>query len=212
MSITKIKSSVIELSLLGVFIALILMFTFSGIGYIPLGFGFTVTILPIIVAVGSTILKPAGSTILGLAFGLTSFLTCILGMDAMGVILFGISPWKAAIVCIIPRMLVGFITGLIFQLMQKIDKTKIISYAVACLSCPLLNTLLFLTTLWLLFGNELATNAELNNLLGGSVNGLVAVFTIFAGVNGIIEIIATTIVGTPVAKALSIVKGRILNK
>lgn len=209
MSKTKVKGNVFNLTLLGVFIALILMFTFSGLGYIPLGFGFTVTIMPIIVAVGATILRPTGGAVLGFTFGLTSLLTCVLGMDAMGVILFGISPWRAAITCILPRILVGFLTGLIFTSLQKIDKTKVISYALTCLCCPLLNTLLFLSTLWLCFGGDLATNADLNNLLGGSVNGIVAIFTVFAGVNGIVEIIATTVIGTPIAKALAVVKGKL---
>ena len=209
MSKTKVNGNVFNLTLLGVFIALILMFTFSGLGYIPLGFGFTVTIMPIIVAVGATILRPTGGAILGFAFGLTSLLTCVLGMDAMGVILFDISPWRAAITCILPRILVGLLTGLIFKGLQKIDKTKVISYVVTCLCCPLLNTLLFLITLWLCFGGDLATNADLNNLLGGSVNGIVAIFTVFAGVNGIVEIIATTIIGTPISKALAIVKDKI---
>jgi len=209
MSKTKVKGNVFNLTLLGVFIALILMFTFSGIGYISLGFGFTVTVLPIVVAVGATLLSPAGGVVLGFTFGLTSLLTCVLGMDAMGVILFGISPWRAAITCIIPRVFVGLLTALIFKALQKIDKTKVVSYAVACLCCPLLNTLLFLGTLWLCFGGDLASNADLNALLGGSVNGIVAVFTVFAGVNGIVEAIATTIVGTPIAKALSVVKSKI---
>ena len=213
MSKTKVKGSVFNLTLLGVFIALILMFTFSGIGYIPLGFGFTVTVLPIVVAVGATLLRPTGGAVLGFVFGLTSLLTCVLGMDAMGVILFGISPWRAAITCIIPRVLVGLFTGLIFTALQtalqKIDETKLISFAVACICCPLLNTLLFLSTLWLCFGGDLTTNAELNNLLGGSINGIVAVFTVFAGVNGIVEAIATTVVGTPIAKALAVVKSKV---
>lgn len=95
--------------------AIIVFLMFSGLGYIPTGFGFTITILMIPVAIGAILLGPGAGAILGTVFGLTSLATCFLGLDALGVALLAISPWKTVIVCLVPRILVGYLCGLIFK-------------------------------------------------------------------------------------------------
>lgn len=174
----------------------IILFTFTGIGYIPIGPGFSVSILTLPVLVGAIFIGPVGGLFLGLIFGITSFLTCILGMDALGVILFGISPWRTAIMCIVPRIIMGFLVGLIFRLLQKIDKTKVVSYAVASLSAPILNTILFLSTFWLMFHNfKEATDGM------GSDNLFIIIF-VLCGVNALIEAIIGMLLGTTITKVL----------
>lgn len=204
MTKTKVKGNVFNLALLGIFIGLIIALTFSGLGYIPLGPFFTITIVPIIVAVGATVLSPSGATILGFAFGISSFVVGLTGGDVMGPILFEMSPFGYFMLTIPTRVLVGLLTGLIFKSLQKIDKTKVISYFVTCLCCPLLNTILYLSTMWLFYGNS-------PDIVGTYTNFFAFFFAIFLA-NGIGEVVATTIIGTPIAKALAVTKGKLAIK
>lgn len=189
--------------LIAVLAAIIVFLMLSGLGYIPTGFGFTITILMIPVAIGAILLGPAAGAILGAVFGLTSLATCFLSMDVLGVALLAISPWKTVLVCIIPRTLVGFLCGWIFRALNKVDKSRIVSYGVASVSAALFNTALFLTGLWLAFGSDPAVT----QYTGGS-SDLFVIIGALGGVNAIIEAVACLILGTAIAKTLDIVMSK----
>lgn len=194
------KSNVLNMVLIAVLAALVIMLTLSGYGYIPTGLGFTISILSIPVAVAAVNIGPGAGAVLGFVFGATSFATCFLGTDPLGAAMVAVNPFTTAVICFIPRILMGWLCGLIFKGMQKVDKTKsgILSYGVACVSASLLNTLLFLTGLWLLFGTLPAVTA----ITGGSSN-LFTIMLVLGGVNGLIEIAAALILGTAVTKAIA---------
>lgn len=200
MAQVKNLSKLQRMVIIAVLAAIIVFLMLSGLGYIPTGFGFTITILMIPVAVGAILLGPAAGAILGGVFGATSLATCFLGMDALGVALLAISPWKTAIVCIVPRVLVGFLCGWIYRALCKIDRTKIVSYGAASVCAALLNTALFLTSLFLLFGSDPAVT----QFTGGSPNLFLLIGTL-GGINAIIEAAACLILGTAIAKTLDVV-------
>lgn len=183
--------------------AIIVFLMLTNLGYIPTGFGFTITILMIPVAIGAILLGPAAGAVLGAVFGLTSLATCFLGMDPFGVALLAISPWKTALVCIVPRVLVGFLCGWIFRALRRVDKTKIISYGAASISAALLNTAMFLTGIWLAFGSDPAVT----QYTGGSSN-LFIVIGVLGGINAIIEAAACLVLGTAIAKTLDVVMSK----
>ena len=187
--------------------AIIVFLMFSGLGYIPTGFGFTITILMIPVAIGAILLGPGAGAILGTVFGLTSLATCFLGLDALGVALLAISPWKTVIVCLVPRILVGYLCGLIFKALNgkilKGRKTDLLSYGIASVSAALLNTLFFFVALWIFFGSDPAVT----QYTGGSSNFFVLIGAL-GGINAIGEAVACLILGTAIAKALNMVMKR----
>ena len=188
---------------IAVLAAIIVFLMLTNLGYIPTGFGFTITILMIPVAIGAILLGPAAGAALGAVFGLTSLATCFLGMDPFGVALLAISPWKTALVCIVPRVLVGFLCGWIFRALRRVDKTIIISYGVASVSAALLNTALFLTGIWLAFGSDPAVT----QYTGGSSN-LFIVIGVLGGINAIVEAVACLVLGTAIAKTLDVVMSK----
>ena len=188
---------------IAVLAAIIVFLMLTNLGYIPTGFGFTITILMIPVAIGAILLGPAAGAVLGAVFGLTSLATCFLGMDPFGGALLAISPWKTALVCIVPRVLVGFLCGWIFRALRRVDKTKIISYGVASVSAALLNTALFLTGIWLAFGSDPAVT----QYTGGSSN-LFIVIGVLGGINAIVEAVACLVLGTAIAKTLDVVMSK----
>ena len=175
----------VEMALL---IAIILIMAFTPIGYIKT-FGLEITLIVVPVAVGAVVLGPTAGAILGGVFGLTSFIQCF-GMSAFGAMLLSINPAGTFVVCFVTRLVMGWLTGLIAQGLKKVKALKGASVFIANLCCPLLNTLLFMTTLI----QGLAKNMKVANPF--------AFVIAFVGVNGLVEAAACFVVGSAITKAL----------
>lgn len=145
------RSSTLYMVELAMMIAIILLMSFTPLGYLRTP-GLSITLLTIPVAVGAIILGPKGGAVCGLAFGATSFYMAVTGSSAFAAALFNINPFGTFIVCIVARVLEGWITGLIFAALYK-SPAKKFSYYVASLACPLLNTFFFMGFLCLFFYN-----------------------------------------------------------
>ncbi len=199
-SVAASRQKLLNLVQLALLTAIIVIMAFiPSIGYIrtPL---FEITLIVVPVALGAVLLGPSAGLFLGTVFGLTSFIQCF-GMSPLGVALMSVNPIFTFIVCMIPRMLMGWLTGLIFKAVQKIDKTKFISYLTANIAGPLLNTILFTSTLFLLFSNA-PVIADLRASSGAANIFTFAVW--FVGVNGLIEAAISAVVGTAISKALAV--------
>lgn len=188
-----------ELTLLGLLTAILLVMSFTPLGYLNIGpLAITLNMIP--VAVAAIALGPVGGTVTGAVFGITSFLQCIGvgGSSAMGAILFGINPILAFIQRFVPRILTGFLLGCIFRGVRKLTNHAVASF-VTGFCAAFLNTLLFMSALVLLFGNT----EYLQGLINGR-NVLVFVCT-FVGVNAVFEMLASTLItgvlGTVLKKA-----------
>lgn len=193
------KDKIKRLVLLALFSALLLIMSYTPLGYLNIGpLAITLNVIP--VALAAVTLGPAGGAFVGAVFGITSFLQCIGigGTSAMGVILFEISPTLTFIQRFFPRVLEGLLAGFIFKGMKKISNNTI-SCAVTGFSTAFLNTLLFMTTLIFLFGNT----DYIKDMVGGQ-NIIVFICT-FVGINAVFEMIAATlltgVVGTALFKA-----------
>ena len=125
------RSSTLYMVELAMMIAIILLMSFTPLGYLRTP-GLSITLLTIPVAVGAIILGPKGGAVCGLAFGATSFYMAVTGSSAFAAALFNINPFGTFIVCIVARVLEGWITGLIFAALYK-SPAKKFSYYVASL-------------------------------------------------------------------------------
>ena len=191
----------VRLAILGLFTALIILMAFTPLGYLRT-FGAEITFIVIPVALGAVLLGPTGGAILGGVFGLTSFIQCF-GLSQFGAALLAFNPFFAAITCIIPRILVGWVAGLIFKALNKDEKHELIACGAACLAAPLLNTILFTGSLILFFWNS----DYIQGLSGG--RNILAFIPFFVGLNGLLEAAACFIIGTAAGKALLAVQKRI---
>ena len=120
------------------------------------------------------------------------------GGSAFSAALMQINPFGLLFTCLVPRILEGWICGLIFQLVKKFSKNG--AFIVASLSCPLLNTLFFMSSLVLFFYNTEYIQGLVTKL--GATNPLIFVI-LFVGVQGAIEAVACTILGSAVSRALA---------
>jgi len=182
---------------LAVLIAIVLVMAFTPLGYIKT-FGLEITLIVVPVAIGAVILGPAAGLALGLTFGITSFIQCF-GLSAFGAMLLTINPVACFIVCVPTRALMGWLAGMIFKGLKKSPVPHGVSTSIACLSAPLLNTALFMSTLVLFFYNTEYIQGFVTQM--GSANAFLFVLA-FVGVNGVVEAIASFVVGTAVCLAL----------
>lgn len=184
--------TLVELALLT---AIIVVMSFTPIGYLKTPI-VEITFITIPVVIGAILVGPAAGAFLGGVFGLTSFIQCF-GMSQFGAMLLSINPFWTFIICFVPRVLMGWLCGIIFRAMLKCDRTKfkLWAYGVGAFSGAALNTILFVITLVVLFGR---TDFILS--IGDTLPKLIAAIV---GLNGVIEAVVCTIVGAAVAKALS---------
>lgn len=196
---------ILRLTQLSVLVALLLVFGFTSIGYIKIGvIEMTLNVIP--VAIGAIVLGPTAGAICGAIFGLTSFWQAATGMSMFGLTLFNVSPVMTFILCLIPRILEGWLTGLIFKGLSKVCKSNSVPCAVSGLSCPLLNTLFFVGGFILLFGK---TDVFASLYGQSAASNIVTFFAWFVGLNGVVEAIAGFIIATAISKALLVANKRL---
>lgn len=200
---STVSSVVVEMTMTAVLAALIILMTFTPIGYIPIG-PVKMTLLTLPVAVGSIVLGRRSGLILGAIFGLTSFYTCF-GLDAVGVALMGINPFYTFLMCVVPRLLCGYLPAVIYGAISKSErKFKLLAIPVAAASVAIINTVLFLGLMWLFFGDNLS------DTMGIAIDSIFMLFAVCAGTNGLIEIAVNIVVGTAICKPLTIIKKRLI--
>lgn len=212
---SKNRQLTYDLALLGMLTAITLIMGFTPLGFVPIGV-LKITFMTIPVIVAAALMKPWYAAVIGGVFGLTSFIQAMTGMSALTGALFQLSPVLTFLLCVVPRVLEGLLGGLIFQGLSKIDKTKVICYAVTSLSVPVLNTLLFMTALYAEIKIIVAGNADaasglsadlaktFTGVANASAGGIIAFFAALVGLQAIIEAGVCFVLGTAITKALSV--------
>ena len=185
----------VELALMS---AIIIVMALTPLGYIKTPV-LSITLLTIPVAVGAMILGPKGGAFLGAVFGATSFAQAISGAGGMTSILFQTSPIGVTCLCFLPRILEGFLCGLIFKLFRR-TKLKKACFYIAGISCPVLNTVLFMGTVITLFYQtdyiqKLVTSLGAKNPIGFVVA--------LVGFQGLIEALVCGIISGTVSLTLA---------
>ncbi len=184
------------LVLLGLMTAILILFSFTPIGTIPIGpLSITLNIIP--VAIAAVALGPAGGAAMGAVFGLLSFLQCIgIGVPSgMGATLFGISPFLAFVQRFVPRVLDGLLVGLIFRWSEKGLGNGPAGF-IAGFCSAFLNTLFFMSALILLFGRT----DYVQGLIAG--RNVIVFVCAFVGVNAVVEMVVSTLITGGVSAAL----------
>ena len=183
-------------TLLGLLTAILMVLSMTPLGYLNIGpLAISFNMIP--VAVGAAALGPVGGAVLGAVFGVTSFLQClgIGGSSAMGVILFDINPLFAFIQRFIPRLVTGFLVGLIYKGTRKFAKAHLAG-GVTGFFAAALNTVLFMGALVLLYGST----QYLTDLMAGQ--NVVMFICTFVGVNALAEMLVSTVVTGALCSAL----------
>ncbi len=183
------KAKILRLTQNAMLTAIIVLMAFTPVGYLQIG-PVKMTFIMIPVAVGAIALGKGSGALLGLVFGLTSLAQCF-GLDAFGTTLFSLSPIGTVIMCLVPRVLMGLGCSLIYNTLK--GKSESAARILASFSAPVINTLLFVGLMTVFFGNS-------DYIMGmRGDKSLLAFLIAFVGLNGLVEIITTTVIAPPIA-------------
>lgn len=177
--------------------AVILLMAYTPLGYLRTA-ALEISFLTIPVVVGAIVLGPTAGAILGGIFGITSFLQCF-GASPFGAVLLSINPFYTFIVTVVARVLMGWLCGLIFMGLKKVDRTKFISFGVASISGALLNTILFMGFLTLFFYQTDFIQGFVSSL---GATSAISFILLFVGIQGLVEAVVCFVLGTSISKAL----------
>lgn len=188
------KAKTLMLTQNAVLAGIVVLMAFTPLGYLRLGVAVEMTFIMIPVAVGAITLGEKSGAFLGLVFGISSFIQCF-GLSPFGAALLAINPLYTFIMCLVPRVLMGYLCGIIYKVLCKVKKG--IAVVVASFCAPVINTALFMTSLIVLFGK---TDFVMG--LRAGTDNIWAFMMAFVGINGLLEIIGTTLISPSVALAV----------
>ena len=184
---------------LAILVAIMIIFAFTPLGYLKIGL-IEITFMVFPVAMGAILLGPAAGAFLGGVFGVTSFVQCF-GMSVFGTFLMSLNPILTFVTCIVPRILCGWLTGLVYRCLK--NKAGIVGYYIASLSTALLNTLFFMGCIIAFYWRT----PEFLSTMGawGMTTDSVWIFLVgFVGLNGAVEALVNTLIGGTAAKIVDV--------
>lgn len=187
---------------LAVFALIIVVMAFTPAGFLKTG-NLEASFLVVPVAIGAILLGPTNGAVLGLVMGVVSFAQCF-GASDMGSALFGVSAINTFLLCVIPRVICGWMAGVFYDLLSKIDKTGFVPQIAAAVVCPLFNFILFMLGLSLLFGQ---TPYLLNLQTQMNASGIGFYFAL-GGMNLLYELLASLVLTTGISTLILKFKNR----
>lgn len=158
-------------------------------GYISYGGILEITTLHIVVVIGAVFMGWKYGSVLGFVWGLSCVIRA-LAMSGNPAFL----PFVNPMVSLVPRVIVGFVGGIVAQGLLKTKCKPVIATAIAAAAATLTNTLLVLSMYY---------------VFGGMIDSVSAVFDLFktiiltiVSLNGGIELVAAIIIVPAAYKAL----------
>ena len=193
----KIKTK--QLVLLSFFICIEIVLAITPLGYIPLG-PIRMTTLHIPVILAGIVLGKKQGAICGLVFGLSSIIINTMQPTPTS---FVFSPfysvgefsgnYTSIIIAIIPRVVMGYMSGVLFNIFKNKDYFKVVFSSVIS---SMLNSILVLLGIYIFFGQAYANIKEI------PFSNLLNVLMYIVLTNSVIEAIGGTIIILSIYKAV----------
>ncbi|MGL4623779.1 MAG: ECF transporter S component [Culicoidibacterales bacterium] len=186
----KLNMTTRQIALTAILSAFTMVLALTPLGLIPINPVISITIIHIPVIIAAIVVGPASGMIVGLVFGIFSMINATVNPSLLSPIF--LNP----IVAIIPRVLIGFVSGYVYLAMAKITKKQLtpIAVGVAATAGTLMNTIGVLGMIYVFYGNFVyeVTGVSVGPFLGSLIV-----------TNSIPELIIGVIVIVLIVKALS---------
>ena len=193
-----------RLALIGIFTAIIIIMAYTPwLGFIQLGpiQGTTLHIPVIILAI---VEGPVVGGILGFMFGVLSMFKAFTEPTPISFM------FMNPIIAIVPRILIGVITGLVFKLLKSKDGLRKVSIGISSAIGSITNTFFVLGLVFVIYGQKFMQTVNQAGQAAAEKSGEAFVphtnaLKLIAGTavtNGIGEMILAVIIATPIAIAL----------
>ena len=140
-------------------------------GLIPPIGGFSISLVLIPIVLGAAVYGPGAGALLGATFGTIVYINCVTGADPGGAMVFQASPVLCFLVVMGKGTLAGLAAGAVYQLLK--EKNAYMAMVAAAVVCPVVNTGVFVASMFLFFIDVLAAWAGGGNLVGYVLTGLI---------------------------------------
>ena len=140
-------------------------------GIIPPIGGFAISLVLIPIVLGAAIYGPGVGALLGATFGAVVYINCITGADPGGAMVFQANPVLCFLVVMGKGVLAGTASGWIYKLIQR--KNPYIAMLCAAIVCPVVNTGVFVASMFAFFIEVLGVWAGGTDLVGYVLTGLI---------------------------------------
>ena len=140
-------------------------------GIIPPVGGFAISLVLIPIVLGAAIYGPGAGALLGATFGAVVYINCITGADLGGAMVFQANPALCFLVVMGKGMLAGLASGFVYKLLK--GKNPYIAMLCAAIVCPVVNTGVFVASMFAFFIEVLSAWAEGGNVFGYVLTGLI---------------------------------------
>ena len=220
----KNRKNILFIVQFSILLTLEAIFCFTPLGSIPFTPIMVATLGMIPVIIAALLLGTLAGSIMGLMAGIFSLIVWIF-MPPASFLIIVFSPvvsgsFWSVVFCIVPRIFVGTVTGLVYSLTSKINKKSgildVFAFGVSAALGSFVNTALVLWGGYIIFHNQLSSLFAGNeaiidwiknvlSVIGGTFSTETAVLTainILVLTNGIPELIVSVIVGFFVCKPL----------
>lgn len=147
----------------------IVMQSLSGI-IPPIG-GFSISLVLIPIVLGAAVYGPGAGALLGATFGVIVYINCVTGADPGGAMVFQASPVLCFLVVLGKGTLAGLAAGVVYKLLK--NKNAYLAMMAAAIVCPIVNTGVFVASMFLFFIDVLAAWAGGGNIVGYVLTGLI---------------------------------------
>ena len=201
----NINNKTLFITQFGALLAIEAVFCFTPLGQIPIGV-IVATLAAIPIVVTALLLGTKAGSLMGAFAGLFSFMVWTF-QPPNPFVAFAFTPFVkvgefsgnfgSILICFVPRILVGTVTGAVYGLMKKLKKSNdILRYAVSAALGSLTNTVGVLGGIWLFFGEQYST------VVGATIIYIVGFLTL---TNGLPEAVVSAIIAPAVCKPVQIV-------
>ncbi len=158
----------------------------------------TLTLAPILI--GAALYGPGAGAYLGGVFGAIVTLTCIMGWDAGGSILWNANPFLTALVCLVKGIAAGWAAGMVYRAVARKDSThsRMLGGSIAAgIVSPIVNTGLFLLGLFFLFPEYLTQWAA-----GAGKTVATYMITTMVSFNFVLELLVNLVLSTVIVRVV----------
>lgn len=192
-------------TLTAMFLAIMILLAVTPLGFIPIGpINATTMHIPVIAA--SIILGPRLGAFLGGTFGLISLIRSTFIPTPLSFVFSPFIPvigtdqgsWKALIIALIPRILIGVVPYFVYKGIQRLTKNKVspLSLFLAGIAGSLTNTILVMNLIYFLFQQDYA------QVLGTNINAVYSAVLAVIFTSGVPEAIVAGLVTAAVSTVL----------
>ncbi len=199
----KQQNKLRELTQLSLLVGIMIIMSFTPLGYIPLGF-MRATTMHIPVILGGCLFGVKKGAFLGGVFGITSVIKATVEPTLTS---FVFTPFYSLneqfsgsalslVVAILPRVFIGVIAALVFNAITKLNKNNSLAFLLAGLAGSMINTIGVMGLIGLFFGEDYSAAT------GGSVELLFGAIISIVAINGIPEAVIAAVCTLAIGKAL----------